>query len=261
MLIRAKVRRSTAAAALLLSLCAFLFVPSLAADDKDEKFTNLKVLPKDISKQDLLDTMHSFSNALGVRCNYCHVRTAGPQGDFDWANDSKPEKTTARVMLEMVNGINKNNLTQITTKRPDKVTVTCRTCHHGAARPIAIEQILSASYQKGGIDSLSTRYETLRKEYYGTDTYNFSEWMIPMLADKLAGQKDPQGMLKLAQFNLKWFPDSGAAHMMMGQAQGYVGNKDEALSELNKAMQLDPDLRDNIQRMIARLQAPQAPSK
>jgi tetratricopeptide (TPR) repeat protein len=254
---RAKALRFVAIAALLMPMTAVFFVPSIAADEQDEKYTNLKVLPKDISKQDLESTMHSFTTALGVRCSYCHVRGNGPRADLDWANDSKPEKTTARVMLQMVNGINQNYLPQITTKDPDKVTVTCRTCHHGAVRPIAIEDILATSYQRGGLDSLSTRYEALRKSYYGTDTYNFGEWMIPMLAQKIAGQKDPEGMLKLAKFNLKWFPDSGVAHMMMGQALGYSGNTDEATAELNKAIQLDPDLRDNVERMLARLHAPQ----
>jgi hypothetical protein len=35
-----------------------------------EKFTNLKVFPKDVAKQDLVGAMREFSSALGVRCGY-----------------------------------------------------------------------------------------------------------------------------------------------------------------------------------------------
>lgn len=38
-----------------------------------DKFTNLKVLPKDIGKDDLVTTMRMFARSLGLRCNPCHV--------------------------------------------------------------------------------------------------------------------------------------------------------------------------------------------
>ena len=45
--------------------------PVLAQEQ--EKFTNLKVFPKDISPQELRSTMSTFTRALGVRCNFCHA--------------------------------------------------------------------------------------------------------------------------------------------------------------------------------------------
>jgi thioredoxin reductase len=44
-----------------------------------DKFTNLKVLPKDISKQELQSTMRGFAFALGVRCEHCHVEEKAPE--------------------------------------------------------------------------------------------------------------------------------------------------------------------------------------
>ena len=38
-----------------------------------DKFENLQVLPKDIPKDQLVQTMRSFANALGVRCVHCHA--------------------------------------------------------------------------------------------------------------------------------------------------------------------------------------------
>jgi hypothetical protein len=37
------------------------------------KAKNLKVLPKNISKEDLDKVMDGFKASLGVRCNYCHA--------------------------------------------------------------------------------------------------------------------------------------------------------------------------------------------
>jgi hypothetical protein len=80
---------------------------------------NLKILPAD---SNLIPTMHTYTVALGQPCTFCHV-----QGDF--ASDEKPQKTTARFMIQMANDIN--------AKFPDgKVHVSCYTCHRGASMPL-----------------------------------------------------------------------------------------------------------------------------
>lgn len=78
---------------------------------------NLKILKPD----EVRATMRSFTQALGQRCNFCHV-----QGDF--ASDDNPKKTVARSMLTMVGEIN--------AKFPaGKTYVTCYTCHRGKTIP------------------------------------------------------------------------------------------------------------------------------
>ena len=61
-----------ALAATLLAIASLALVPPGRAQIPDE-FQNLKILPKDISKDDLLVVMRDFSFALDVRCQYCHV--------------------------------------------------------------------------------------------------------------------------------------------------------------------------------------------
>src|SRR5277367_529415 len=74
--------------------------------------TNLQVLPKDISQQDLMKMMFGFSQALGVRCDFCHeVNEQTHQPNF--AADTKPEKTTARTMIAMTQEINTKYLSTI----------------------------------------------------------------------------------------------------------------------------------------------------
>jgi hypothetical protein len=96
---------------------------------------NLKVLPKDISSEELIDTMKKFAGSLGVRCNYCHVGEEGkPLNTYDFASDEKPAKQNARLMMEMVRQINTTTLPKL--KMDDKAEpVTCYTCHRGKVQP------------------------------------------------------------------------------------------------------------------------------
>jgi hypothetical protein len=100
-----------------------------------DKFTNLKVLPQDISKAQLVETMKGFALGLGVRCSACHMGEEGkPLSTYDFASDEKRTKQNARVMLQMVHDINTNKISQIKLDQPP-VTVTCFTCHRGQKQP------------------------------------------------------------------------------------------------------------------------------
>lgn len=73
----------------------------------DPEFKNLQILPKDISEHDLDSIMHHFSQSLGVKCNFCHVRNEDAK-KMDFPSDEKPEKNIARQMMMMSIDINKN---------------------------------------------------------------------------------------------------------------------------------------------------------
>ena len=242
----------TTAVALLLLSSGLLVIPAHA--QIPDQFTNLKVLSKDISKGDLTAVMREFSSALGVRCGFCHARTdPSPRSDFDWTSDSKPEKETARVMMRMTRLVNAEQIPKITTKDPDRVEVKCATCHRGQERPWLIEDVLTRAYKDGGLDSLKATYTALRKEYYGSATYDFSEPMLAGLAERLGGRDKPDLGVPLAQFNVQFFPESGYAHLTLGQALGAAGQKDDATQELKKAVELEPELKDNAQKILDRL--------
>lgn len=117
--------------------CSILGVGALAQQGPRrgpqlEKPTNLQVLPKDISTQDLLKTMRGFTVDLGVRCTFCHAED--PQTHrINFALDTKPEKNTARVMLRMTHAINTQYLA---TLPGGEAKVTCYTCHRGSSMPV-----------------------------------------------------------------------------------------------------------------------------
>ena len=108
--------------------------PAAAAPQIPEKFTNLQILPKDMTRQALVGVMRSFAMELGVRCEHCHVGEGNDLSKFDFASDARAPKITARKMLKMLDGINGEYLKGIgDPARQPKVT--CYTCHRGQKTP------------------------------------------------------------------------------------------------------------------------------
>ena len=97
-------------------------------------YKNLKVLPKTIARADLLNTMKTFAQSLGVRCTFCHVGEEGkPLATFDFASDAKANKAIARDMMRLAARLNKTDLPAIAGLENPRVT--CYTCHRGAKEP------------------------------------------------------------------------------------------------------------------------------
>lgn len=99
--------------------------------------TNLKVLPKDLTGAQVHKIMEGWADELGGDCSTCHVRNPndiGPNGRprYNFADDSKEEKKTARVMYTMVQSINGNF---ISTVPNSGMPVSCGTCHRGHLSP------------------------------------------------------------------------------------------------------------------------------
>lgn len=98
---------------------------------------NLKVLPQDISSQQLDSIMQSYNKALGVGCDFCHVSSATLPLTLDYASDQNHMKENAREMMRMTIMINKNYFYYDKTQRPEYLNVVhCMTCHRGVAYPI-----------------------------------------------------------------------------------------------------------------------------
>jgi len=121
-------------------LLACVVITSVAATTStkkdDIKYTNLKVLPKDISSKELQEIMaDDFEDGLGVSCGFCHANAKDGHG-LDFASDAKPEKEITRVMMRMTLGINKKYFkVKHPTISSNALTVTCTTCHRGEAFP------------------------------------------------------------------------------------------------------------------------------
>ena len=98
------------------------------------RYTNLQVLPKDISEDQLLGVMKSAAQSLGVRCSHCHDGAGDDLSTYNFAADSKAPKATARLMLRLTSQIN-SVLKDVGSRKGDANKVTCQTCHRGNKTP------------------------------------------------------------------------------------------------------------------------------
>jgi hypothetical protein len=111
--------------------------PSSHHDHPHTAPTNLKVLPKNLTGEQVHEIMEGWEAMLGVHCSTCHAANPndiGPNGRprLNYADDSKPEKTTARLMYTMTENINVNYVSKVPSSDEP---VTCGTCHRGHLGP------------------------------------------------------------------------------------------------------------------------------
>jgi hypothetical protein len=108
-----------------------------ATNPPGQRARNLKVLPKDISHEDLGKIMDGWKTALGVKCGFCHAPSADSTSHrLDFASDAKPEKNIARHMYKMAAKINKKYFNFNKDDKGDVIpAVTCVTCHRGSPHP------------------------------------------------------------------------------------------------------------------------------
>jgi hypothetical protein len=123
-----------------------VFFPSLTLAQKqtasagvgESNPVNLKVLAsQQLTMRQLREIMEDWADEIGGDCGTCHVRNSkalvsGHAPRYNYADDSKQEKRTARVMYSMTEAINAQ---YVATVPNSGVPVTCATCHRGHLSP------------------------------------------------------------------------------------------------------------------------------
>ena len=131
---------------------------------------NIKVLPKNWTRQQVQAVMNTFVVSLGQQapaqgapapaagqgegCLHCHVRGTepGPGGrgpQTNYAADTNPNKDIARKMIEMVMSI--NNGTKDVGDKAVLEKVSCWSCHQGKSKPAVMPE---AGWGRGGFSLL-----------------------------------------------------------------------------------------------------------
>lgn len=111
-----------------------------------EVYKNIQVL-KDAPAEQLIPMMEIMSSSLGVKCSFCHA----PE---DFASDEKEEKETAREMISMTIGINKNNF-------GGRTEVSCATCHNGRPHPASMPPLGENLFQRPAFNQSKERMPTI----------------------------------------------------------------------------------------------------
>jgi len=101
------------------------------------KPVNLQVLPKDLTGDQVVEIMHKWEGQLGVNCSSCHTKDEAASAQagrtrLNFADDSKDEKKSARLMYSMTQELNKKYISQLPEMEDP---VSCGTCHRGHKHP------------------------------------------------------------------------------------------------------------------------------
>ena len=103
---------------------------------KPEKLTNLKVLPKDTTPDQIMTIMKGFAESLNVGCVACHKgKVDAPLSTFDFADDGKENKDVTRSMIVMTRDINSKYPEGLPNASEKEPGVTCATCHRRNRHP------------------------------------------------------------------------------------------------------------------------------
>jgi tetratricopeptide (TPR) repeat protein len=231
-------------------------VAGSAAAQIPDRFTNLKVLPASIKKDDLLAIMGSFTRALGVNCTHCHVAADGRRpASAEFALDVKETKQVARTMLRMVDEINSRHLPETGRERAKLQRVSCTTCHGGLTKPRPLEAVLLEAHATGGVDAAVKRYRELRQEHFGRRGYDFSDITLVSAAGEIA-ERNLADALALMRLNLEFHPESWFTYQQMGRLQERAGDTTAALASYRKALEINPS-RAFVRELLESLEAKQ----
>jgi tetratricopeptide (TPR) repeat protein len=213
---------------------------------------NLKVLPEDTSSELLSKTMRSFALDTGFRCSSCHVGEENQRlTEYDFASDEKELKSTARLMMKMVNSINSSHLAEL---GEDRVEVRCLTCHRGVNKPALTGDVLTVAAEEGGIEAMTSRYLELREQYYGSHSYDFTDMTLSDFARTRAAAGHLDQATAMLDLVLEDNPESFMAQFSYGELYHRAGNAELAIEHYRKAIEINPGSAGFLQQRIDQLQ-------
>jgi photosynthetic reaction center cytochrome c subunit len=203
---------------------------------------NILVL-KGLPASQLNMVMDYMATSLGVRCNHCHV--ADSTGWY-MEKDDKPEKRTARKMIEMVIDLNTNRF-------GGRSAVTCYTCHRGSvepskliplpqppAKPEVEESEAVPSFP--AVDQVLAKYESALG---GADALKkINTRLMKGVAVDLQGKESPIEIAQQAPDNYL-VTVTGRGGMLM--SRGFNGSS-AWMSSPRGARELPPEENDNMKR-------------
>jgi hypothetical protein len=213
---------------------------------------NLQVLDKNQTTAQVIVYMRTVAAALGTECGHCHVwfGQGNPMNDFP--NDAKPEKAKARVMLRMVMDINKTigtEFTKLGKPAGEQVQVQCVTCHRGQIIPKQLVDIVAETASQSNAAAAVTKYRDLRKEFYGSQSYDFTDTTLFDAATRAVAANKYDDAILYTQTNLEFNPKSARSHQVMSQAYQRKGDMPNAIAEMEKAVALDPALQPQLNNL------------
>lgn len=229
-----------------------LALPTPAESQIPDEATNLRYFPEDISRDSLISVMREFSFALGVRCQYCHV--GGDGISFEgvvFESDEDPDKRKARYMLRLVETLNRSMLPMMADRDVPVTAVECKTCHRGQPKPTLLRDVLRATLDEHGADSMAVQYRRLRETTMVGGYFDFGEWETNTLAERLAAEERYEDAIAVYEVNLEFYPESVSILSALGRLHEEIGDTDAAIGYYERVLEVSPENRQALARLEA----------
>lgn len=117
---------------------------------------------------------------------------------------------------------------------------------------ISIAQIIGPMIITEGIDSALVKYDQLKTS--AAEKYNFSEAILNFLGYELLGEKKIKEAVEVFKLNVREYPESYNTYDSLGEAYMLDDQKDLALENYTKSLELNPD-NTNARQMIQRIKS------
>jgi hypothetical protein len=250
--------------------------------------TNLQILPKDMTRAQVVPIMQAFNAGLGVACNYCHVtaadapagargrggdapgaaaapeggrgRAAGPAPQDDFAADTKAPKRVARTMMLMSRDINSKLGAELGKPAAQITQVQCVTCHRGVPIPKQLVDIVAETTTAKNTAAALDQYRELRKQFHGSAAYDFSDLTLFQAAQRAIAAMRPDDALAYLNANIEFHPNSARSYQQMSVAYQRKMDTPNAIKMLEKAVELDP-MNAGFRNQLNQLKNPAPPAQ
>ena len=180
-----------------------------------------------------ISQMPAIAAALGVKCQYCHSAKRG-------SGLPEPKKEIAKAMMAMTDEINTRLVAAVGKEAAQTTSIRCAYCHRGVPIPKPITEIVWQTIREKGVVAATDQYRELRKDFYGRNTYDFSEEPLATLANQLSSYR-PDDAIALASLNMEFYPKSVNTLVSMSNALTRKHEDDDAIAMLEKAMSFEPE--------------------
>lgn len=228
-----------------------------AVHGQERALENLQFFPEDLPRDSLIQVMRGFSFALGVRCQYCHVGGDGVSFEgVDFASDEDPDKRKARFMLRMVETLNHGMLPLMADRDEPAIELGCKSCHRGSPRPALLTDVMRATLDEFGADSTAAQYSALREQTALSGMYDFGEWEMNVLAERLAREGRPEDAITIYEINLEQYPRSISIVLGLAGLFEVIERPDRAVELYERALEIRPDHPQATARLEALRGAP-----
>ena len=223
-------------------------------------FENLRVLPKDITRDSLLTVMFGFADGLGVECGYCH--SGGDPRTLigvQFKSDAKPQKVRARAMYTITSQVNALLRADTNGKRSE-AAVTCLTCHRGLPDPRPLHEVLAATISRAGTDSGLAQYRDLRTRYLERGHYDFGEASLNIVAQELAEGGHREDAIRVLELNKEFYPDAPTLNFDLAELLLARGDSARALDLYEHVVAAQP-LNGRAKARVDALRAARKPGR